>query len=75
MSDAGTLLAIGKPPLRKDVVSNVITLDPERVLDDLGGMVAVIVATRSLIATFGVEGYSYDERRYCRFPRFCMESR
>jgi hypothetical protein len=42
--DAGTLLAIIWPRLWEDVVGYVVALDPERVLDDLGGMVADSIA-------------------------------
>jgi hypothetical protein len=35
------LLAIRRPIFRKAIVDHVITLDAERVLDDLGGAIAV----------------------------------
>jgi hypothetical protein len=40
--DTGALFAIGRPALREGVVHHVIALDAERVLDDLGGLVAVV---------------------------------
>jgi hypothetical protein len=40
--DLGALLTAVRPRLREDVVDNVIALNAERVLDDLGGSAAVI---------------------------------
>jgi hypothetical protein len=40
--DARTLLAVGRPGFRKDIVGDVVALDVERVLDDPSGAVAVI---------------------------------
>jgi hypothetical protein len=41
-NDPSALLAIGRPRLWKDVIHNVITLDAERVLDNLGGSIAIV---------------------------------
>ena len=38
---ASALLAIGRPSLGKDVIGDLVAFDAERVLDDLGGMIAV----------------------------------
>jgi hypothetical protein len=39
---ANTLFTIGRPSLRKDVIDDVIRFDAERVLNDLGGVFAVV---------------------------------
>ena len=39
---AGTSFTIGRPSLRKDVIDDVIRFDAERVLNDLGGLFAVV---------------------------------
>src|ERR1700722_16060321 len=38
---ASALLAIGRPSLGKDVIGDLVAFDAERILDDLGGMIAV----------------------------------
>jgi hypothetical protein len=44
--NAGALLAIGWPRFWKDVVRNIFGLDAERVLDGLGGVIAVVGVDR-----------------------------
>ena len=44
---AGTSLTIGRPSLRKDVIDDVIRFDTERVLNDLGGLFAVVTVDGS----------------------------
>ena len=39
---AGTSFTIGRPSLRKDVIDDVTRFDAERVLNDLGGLFAVV---------------------------------
>ena len=39
---AGTSFTIGRPSLRKDVIDDVIRFDAKRVLNDLGGVFAVV---------------------------------
>ena len=50
--DTGALLAVGRPRFRETVVSYVVALDAERVLNNLGGAVAVI-AVDSLFKQVG----------------------
>ena len=44
---AGTSFTIGRPSLRKDVIDDVIRFDAERVLNDLGGLFAVVTVDGS----------------------------
>ena len=44
---AGTSFTIGRPSLRKDVIDDVIQFDAERVLNDLGGLFAVVTVDGS----------------------------
>ena len=57
-NDAGALLAIGRPALRQAIVRDVIALDAERLLDDLGGAIAVI-AFDGLFEQIGHGGTPY----------------
>ena len=52
----GALLAISRPVLRETVVDDVVALDTERVLDELGGAISVIAVDR-LLEQIG-HGYS-----------------
>ena len=47
MTDASALLAIGRPSPGKDVVGNVVQLGAERVLNDLGGSIALVAVDGS----------------------------
>src|SRR6516162_3155712 len=42
--DASAHLAIGRPVLREGIVQDIVGFDAERVLDDLGSLVAVVAA-------------------------------
>jgi hypothetical protein len=42
----GAPLTIGRPFLREAIVDDIVPLDTERVLDDLGGAVAVVSVDR-----------------------------
>ena len=44
---AGTSFTIGRPSLRKDVIDDVIRFDSECVLNDLGGLFAVVTVDGS----------------------------
>jgi hypothetical protein len=44
--DGSALLVVGRPGLREAVVDNVVALDAERVLNDLGGAVGVVAVNR-----------------------------
>ena len=44
---AGKSFTIGRPSLRKDVIDDVIRFDAERVLNDLGGLFAVVTVDGS----------------------------
>jgi hypothetical protein len=39
--DASALFAVDRPSLGEDVLGDVVSFDAERVLDDLGGLIAV----------------------------------
>jgi len=41
-NDPSALLAIARPRLWKDVIHNIIILDAERVLDNLGGSIGIV---------------------------------
>ena len=44
---AGTSFTIGRPGLRKDAIDNIIRFDAERVLNNLGGLFAVVTVDGS----------------------------
>ena len=44
---AGTSFTIGRSSLRKDVIDDVIRFDAERVLNDLGGLFAIVTVDGS----------------------------
>jgi hypothetical protein len=68
--DAGALFAIGWPGLREYVVGDVVGFDAERVLDDLGGVVTVVVliafvqpTTETICDESGLDRVRFDQLR------------
>src|SRR3984957_2591891 len=61
---AGTSFTIGRPSLRKDVIDDVIRFDAERVLNDLGGLFAVVTVDGSFQQVTHVPTSRTSARQY-----------
>ena len=64
--DASALLAIIWPAWREPIVDNIVAIDAERVLNDLGGQIAVVAADGSfqqVIPTLGDADSSWRHDR------------